>query len=38
MTPEEMDNLGKGCQGCGCAIMLMVLLVGFLFIVVAGCH
>lgn len=38
MTPEEMDNLGKGLQGCGCALTLIVLLIAFFFVVFfVGC-
>lgn len=36
MTPEEMDNLGKGMQGCGC--LLMLISIPFILIFVAiGC-
>jgi hypothetical protein len=37
MTPEEMDNLGKGCQGCGCLLMLCTLPIILLIVAIVGC-
>ena len=38
MTPEEMNNLGQGCQQAGCAITMIVGLIMFFIIVAAvGC-